>query len=174
MRGLDIRCKFALNKVLFDSDPENEAYFKRKHQAVNEARELGKIAAWEVDQSCPLLLLDEPLLANAFKWGLHKGISLGVQGLVRQIADDANKGCGLIYELYCERFSEAIDRYLSRSSSFRPEFIGEFMRVALSAGYAIPKEIEEGRHSSREEGLCIHHLDPDCCPVGCGDIENDY
>lgn len=171
MRGLNIRCDFALNKVLFDSDPENLTYFKRKQKAAYEAQNMGKLAAWEIEQSCPFLFADEPLLATQFAWGLHKSLSLGVNGLVEEIANEANKGCGQIYELFCERFSEAIDGYLSRSSSFRPEFIEEFMRVALSAGYATPKEIEAGRRSSCEGGLCMRHLDPDCCPVGCGDIE---
>lgn len=83
--------------------------------------------------------------------------------VIHKLHDEAAKGCGLNYELFAERFSLAIDNYLD--SLQEPER-SEFLKLATSMDYVSP----EDRVDPEELGLCKHHFDPHCCPLGCGDL----
>jgi hypothetical protein len=89
-----------------------------------------------------------------------------LEASVRQMKEAANQGCGLVYELYTERFSAMLD------AKFPPGHPQRDAVIALSEDdYFTPDEIARGRQEADEMGLCSHGLDPDCCPCGCGDLE---
>jgi len=84
---------------------------------------------------------------------------------IERLAEDANAGCGLVYELFVERFSGAVDHFVSTLPADRQE---KALALAKEKGYATPEELDEDRDS---ENYCVHHLPYDCCPVGCGDLD---
>ncbi|EAS9110067.1 CcgAII protein [Salmonella enterica] len=74
--------------------------------------------------------------------------------------------CGLIYELYQQRFSVEIDSVIDALPIAGREFALELARNEFD--YLSPSERETQIQGFREDGLCSHGLDPDCCPCGCG------
>jgi hypothetical protein len=85
---------------------------------------------------------------------------------IRQMKDDASSGCGLVYELYTERFSAMLDGKFPPGCPQRDAVL-----VLAGDDYYTPDEIARGRQEAEEMGYCTHGLDPDCCPCGCGDLE---
>ncbi len=85
------------------------------------------------------------------------------------MADKANAGCGLVYELYTERFTLYVNR---RLSNLPVGFHDQAIEIAREYGYFTREEalaeedpIEAGRY-------CVHHLPFENCPVGCGDRDD--
>lgn len=83
-----------------------------------------------------------------------------------EMSKEISRGCGLVYELYQTRLSAEIDNYIKTL----PQDLHD-------KAYAIAKnEFDYICHSEKEEkpswqdGLCLHGLDPNCCPCGCGDL----
>lgn len=88
-----------------------------------------------------------------------------LEACVCEMKEAANRGCGLVYELYVERFSAAFD------SRFPPGHLQREAALALARGdYLTPRELDCLRQQADEIGLCSHGLEPDCCPCGCGDL----
>ncbi|EBU4165666.1 CcgAII protein [Salmonella enterica] len=88
------------------------------------------------------------------------------------LASKANAGCGLIYELYQRRLSAAIDGCLETvPTQYRPQAV-ELARREFD--YLSQAEIEEEIRQDSENGICCHGIDRDCCPCGCGDIDDDW
>lgn len=89
-----------------------------------------------------------------------------VQEFLTQKNDEAIRGCGLSDVLYSKRYSAAVESLLNR---FPPEDHPRLIELARKLGdYADAAELRE-----ISQGCCAHGLDPDCCPAGCGDIEDD-
>ncbi|MNR71311.1 hypothetical protein D3C71_19260 [compost metagenome] len=86
---------------------------------------------------------------------------------IKQLADEAQRGCGLVWELYIQRFSEAVDSRFPATSPQREEAL----RIAKAYDYATPKKRYRLQTVLAKDGCCSHGLDPDCCPMGCGDSE---
>ena len=85
-----------------------------------------------------------------------------------KMAEQAHKSCGLVYEIFARDFSRAVNHALnSLPEAHRPEAI----EIAKQLGWATDEELAETQHQMDEAGYCSHGLDPDCCPMGCGDIE---
>ncbi|ENL7233772.1 CcgAII protein [Escherichia coli] len=77
--------------------------------------------------------------------------------------------CGLIYELYQRRLSADIDGYLA---GVPDEYRDELIAVARREfDYLTQDEIEEEIRQDSERGYCSHGIDRNCCPLGCGDID---
>ncbi|WP_234284532.1 CcgAII protein [Escherichia coli] len=77
--------------------------------------------------------------------------------------------CGLIYELYQRRLSADIDGYLAGvPAEYRDELIAVARR---EFDYLTQDEIEEEIRQDSERGYCSHGIDRNCCPLGCGDID---
>ncbi|ECV4289550.1 CcgAII protein [Salmonella enterica] len=74
--------------------------------------------------------------------------------------------CGLIFELYQQRFSVEIDSVIDSLPVAQREFALELARNEFD--YLTPSERATQIQDFREDGLCSHGLDPDCCPCGCG------
>ncbi|EPN9162970.1 hypothetical protein ACT4EA_004166 [Escherichia coli] len=85
------------------------------------------------------------------------------------MSKQAQAGCGCVYELYVRRLSADIDNYIAAlPASQQPHAL----RLAKNEfDYQSADEIHEQIMLDREQGLCSHGLDPDCCPCGCGDLD---
>lgn len=82
-----------------------------------------------------------------------------------ELSEEASKGCGLSYEVFAEKFSNAIeDRLLEFPENHRERAI----EIASQYGYATPDEILETQEYFEEIGVCPHGIDLGCCPAGCG------
>mgnify|MGYP000179509250 CR=1 FL=1 len=87
---------------------------------------------------------------------------------IETFIEQANKSCGLSYEVFIKNFSSLIDDYVAQQdSSIKPAIL----ELAKQHDYATAEEIETMDKENYDAGLCGHGLDPDCCPAGCGDIE---
>jgi hypothetical protein len=84
------------------------------------------------------------------------------------MAEQANKSCGLVYEIFARDFSRAVNHALnSLPEAHRTEAI----EIAKRLGWATAEELAQSQRLMDEAGCCAHGIDPDCCPRGCGDIE---
>lgn len=88
---------------------------------------------------------------------------------VGTLAEKANTGCGLIYELYQRRLSASIDAHVAMLPAEHREPAIELAREEFD--YLTADEIEAEIARDHEQGICCHGIDRDCCPVGCGDLE---
>lgn len=88
--------------------------------------------------------------------------------LFNELSVSEQSRCGLVYELYQRRLSNEIDRHLNELNQCDRERLLEFVKVEFD--YLSQEEIEIAIENDNANGLCSHGLDPDCCPVGCGDI----
>ncbi|WP_028113430.1 hypothetical protein [Ferrimonas kyonanensis] len=81
---------------------------------------------------------------------------------IQALFDEANRRCGLSYELCLDFFNLSVDHYLkSIEEGERPAVVA----LAKKLDYQSPEE----RINELDEGECIHHLPVDCCPLGCGE-----
>ena len=85
------------------------------------------------------------------------------------LAKTAHKGCGLVYELYAERFTAAVDREVD-IENLSPTIRDQAQRAAAYHGYMTREEREAQDEMLSAAGCCVHGLDRDCCPCGCGDL----
>jgi len=91
-------------------------------------------------------------------------------------AKSANQGCGQIYELFEERLFDAVDAALASLPADQCELLRT--KAVEMFGYQKPEirsaEAAKVREEQAELGIrtCVHHLDPDCCPLGCGDRDD--
>lgn len=83
----------------------------------------------------------------------------------RQSEAISHSGC--IYELFVDNFSSMIDIDLSTTSNEHKPIA---IKIALDFGYASVSEREKKASLSKKNGYCVHHIEPDCCPVGCGSL----
>lgn len=84
-----------------------------------------------------------------------------------ELFDQANKGCGLSWELFAQLFSASVDsHFASDDVAVRTAAIS----MATDMGYQTPEQISILLQELEDDGCCSHGLDPDCCPCGCGDL----
>lgn len=80
---------------------------------------------------------------------------------------EAVKISGCIHDVYVENYSLSIEDLIS---SFPSNDRDKALVIAKEQGdYATPNEREQSAQWNREHGFCIHGLEPDCCPCGCGE-----
>lgn len=89
---------------------------------------------------------------------------------LKDIYDEANQGCGLIYEVFTRRFDESVDEF---ANTFPEGIKAIILKYAADFGYGDSQQDNDDYDPDPEFKTCIHGLDPDCCPAGCGDIEYD-
>ncbi|WP_186214781.1 hypothetical protein [Burkholderia gladioli] len=125
---------------------------------------------------CPFLDVDE--LIAAWHAGFRKACrSRGyltadeMDAMLAEMAESANRGCGLVYELFAERFSGSVD---SMVEGWSDEARSQFIALANNHGYCSREERDAADSSRREEGLCSHFLDAQTCPCGCFEGDDDY
>lgn len=75
-------------------------------------------------------------------------------------------GTGQIFELYSSRYSVKVEAGLAELALVHHARALEIANE--EGGYSTPEE-----RAAVAEGCCSHGLPPECCPVGCGDLEWD-
>lgn len=86
------------------------------------------------------------------------------------IAEQANRSCGLVYEIFERNFTGVINQELQQlDQSHRADAI----QIARTFGWATAEELAQSQRAMVDSGCCSHGLDPDCCPAGCGDLDDD-
>lgn len=81
-----------------------------------------------------------------------------------RVAIDANRGAGLVYEVFNRNFSSSVDRGLDDIPS---ELHALTLTFAKAHGYETVEEREVTWAAMRDDGLCSHGLDEMTCPCGC-------
>ena len=81
-------------------------------------------------------------------------------------ANAAAARCGLSHDLYVEQFSGAIDALVARLPEESRE---QALATAQAWDYATPPERKRTQKKLAEAGLCLHGIDKNCCPAGCGE-----
>lgn len=84
---------------------------------------------------------------------------------LQRLADEANRGCGLSFELFEQRFSNSVKGVVVGLSHEDREAV---LELAHPLGYAEKPYLD---NPDADDGCCAHGMDPYNCPVGCGDIE---
>ncbi|MGY8591209.1 hypothetical protein QRO08_11950 [Paracidovorax citrulli] len=87
----------------------------------------------------------------------------------RAMAESANVGCGLVYEVFEQRLCASIEHALRAVPQAHRD---EAVSLARAYGYITS---EEAAASSTDSVVgndyCHHGIPPKWCPVGCGDVE---
>ena len=91
-----------------------------------------------------------------------------LKACIEAMADEAGKGCGQIHDLYVRKFSGMVDVRFGLASD---EVRNEAIQIARQFDYSTPEELAADADEMAESGFCSHGLDPNCCPLGCGDLE---
>ncbi|MDF9399172.1 hypothetical protein [Vibrio sp. 1180_3] len=86
---------------------------------------------------------------------------------VSHLAELAHKGCGLIYELFEERYNDSIDKLVDGL----PQHVKtQVFKLAKEHGFVEPQQRHaETMFESNNDNYCRHGIDRDCCPAGCGE-----
>lgn len=116
-----------------------------------------KIIALDVrcatDKATAAAVVAEPVSFDADEW----------RARCQAFSASAASGCGCADLLYSSRYSGSVDCAIQKFADTHHE---EALRIARECGdYVSP-----GEDDAVWEGCCPHGLDPDCCPVGCGDL----
>ncbi|MFP1771077.1 CcgAII protein [Lonsdalea quercina] len=77
---------------------------------------------------------------------------------------------GLPFELYQRRVSAAIGSYIATLPAEHHDQAIELAREEFD--YQSEEEISEEIRHDKENGICSHGFDHDCCPLGCGDLDD--
>lgn len=90
------------------------------------------------------------------------------RNIFSELSKTEQSRCGCVYEMYQRNLSTAIDGYLSELT--QEDKIKVIQLAIAEFDYISPEEITEAIRQNQEDGYCSHGLDPNCCPLGCGDI----
>lgn len=141
--------------------------------AQRNATRCGEDAAREDEAiQCPALLDDVEPLRDAFSKGFQSVTELrqkrrtreGIETELSAMASEAQRGCGLSYELFVKRFSSDADDYLDM---LEPSFRAMGEEIATAMGYATQQERDKMQEEIEESGGCsLTGIDPWCCPCG--------
>jgi len=92
-----------------------------------------------------------------------------VERTVAELARTATQGCGSSHDVYVSKFSQSIDMLLAiTDDQARKDAI---INAARNYDYHSPEQVQAMREESLQSGYCVHGIDPNSCPAGCGDIE---
>lgn len=89
------------------------------------------------------------------------------------MAKVASARCGQSHDVYVKSFSGSVSAAISRFTDAEKALA---INIACEWDYATYDEIAESDNYNAMHGLCSHGIDPNCCPVGCGDLDcyHDY
>lgn len=182
LRGLDARLALAKAKVAAVTHGlTSQTYQLLQQEALVQALNLGRSEFYEHHGRCdvPLQFKSEEQLAKQWTFGWSQTYdrearvkafdTVAWEARCQEMAKNANRGCGLIYELFVSNFSANVNAALKYVLFTHHE---QALVIARRYGYASPEELARSAESLADDGCCSHGLDPYNCPVGCGDIEN--
>ncbi|ACD21607.1 hypothetical protein [Paraburkholderia phytofirmans] len=176
--ALNARVQWALYTVALVAGDQLAAECRRV-EANWHAQNSGDASARANDNSLPCLLSDVPALAEVWQHAYAEKMEQicrlrtpdGIRQWIAEIADAANKGCGLVYELFASNFSAAVDRNIG---TIEPEYREQAMQIAREHGYMTPEESDAMWAEMRSDGYCSHGLDAQTCPCGCFEHDDGY
>lgn len=170
--ALQARTQWALHRVSVVAGNERQARDSLS-SALIFAKRSGKDAATEDEtMQCPALLSDVQSLHDAFMGAFRDVCATrdkrrtreGIEAELSAMAEEANRGCGLSYELFVKRFSGDADDYID---ALEPAFQSLAREIATAKGYATPEERDAMQADIEESGGCsLTGIDPWCCPCG--------
>lgn len=85
----------------------------------------------------------------------------------KALADDAGRRCGASHTMYTKLYSGEVRIALSEVPVGVQDRAIEIARTI--GDYLTEDEIGEVEDALIDGGSCVHGLDPDCCPCGCGE-----
>lgn len=85
---------------------------------------------------------------------------------VKRLAESVMGNCGCAHEAYLDHFSMLIDEVLNHERDEAKK--ATILYVAREYDYLSREEVCEMKGSCLDAGLCVHGIDPGCCPAGCG------
>lgn len=88
----------------------------------------------------------------------------------KRMAVHANQASGLVYEMYERRLCAAVDGELAKLPELHH---AQAVEIARSFGYATPRELALAAAKAAEvdDDYCGHGFPPNCCPLGCDDVD---
>lgn len=99
---------------------------------------------------------------------IHATVPETIGANVQHLANSAQHGCGCSYEIYQDTFSQRVDALLATTEDSTAK--AAILNVAREFDYVTRAELSAMREDWMDDGACRHGLDPDCCPLGCGDL----
>lgn len=95
--------------------------------------------------------------------------SVAWQAKCEKIVDGAHRGCGLVYEIFELRLCGSFEQALRALPEAHRE---EAIKLARTHGYVTAEEAAASSvGSSVDNGYCHHGFPPNCCPIGCDDVD---
>lgn len=89
---------------------------------------------------------------------------------VEKLAQDAHKGCGLIYELFASRYVNEIDNLVFNLPKGVKD---QVIKLAENYGYEVFTAEQQAEEQWDDDvHYCSHGIEADCCPAGCGDLDD--
>lgn len=86
---------------------------------------------------------------------------------LQDLSRDAMRRCGCAHETFVSFFSASVDALIGRKGN--AQNIPFILKMAPNHGYLTPEEVDAMQQDLLDSGACIHGIDPDCCPAGCGE-----
>ncbi|MTC74203.1 hypothetical protein GKR75_07990 [Providencia sp. wls1919] len=83
-----------------------------------------------------------------------------------QADKEASKGCGLSDVLYQQRYNQLLDKAIK---ALPDRHIKKAIKIAKEQGYQTIEEEQNEHDIFFDSDCCVHGLDRDCCPAGCGE-----
>ncbi|MEQ9530600.1 MAG: CcgAII protein [Haliea sp.] len=98
----------------------------------------------------------------------HTTTPAAITAQLQDLAKEATQRCGSSYEVYQEQFSQRVDALLATTEDSTAK--AAILNVAREFDYVTRAELEAMREDRVDDGACYHGFDPNCCPLGCGDL----
>lgn len=119
--------------------------------------------AWE-DKELDITVLDDDLTRPIDE-------EPEIKKQLADLANEAQRGCGLSYDLYVQKFSKSVEVLIRDLPEGKRQIA---IAEATEYGYATADELQVAERELEEMGFCHHGIDPECCPLGCGDREGGF
>lgn len=84
-----------------------------------------------------------------------------------RLAAQASRNCGLVHDMYQRLFSELVDLRLREIPEVHHPAA---LEIAYRWDYLDPQGRVKAEQDNADQGYCSHGLEPNCCPMGCGDL----
>lgn len=179
MRGLDTRVLLAKTRILFLVDAA------AANKQMDKVRNLAEADGWNDAangfNTVPMMFADEPNLAHNWAEVHHRYNNFDANAWREKCgkwATEANRCCGLSYEVFSSRLNGAVDWALEQ---LPPAQRAEATAIAQSFGFETMEQRELARQREAEEEWdddyghrdCSHGIAWGCCPAGCGSGPDD-
>ncbi|WP_423383488.1 hypothetical protein [Burkholderia sp. LMG 32019] len=170
--ALEARTHWALHRVSLVAGDDQKAT-KELRLSLDYAKRSGDTGArTDADMTCPALLIDVQPLRDAFVASFEAICERrrklrtrdGIAAVLDSMAAEAQRRCGLSYELFVKLFSADVEGLFGE---LEMPFQSVALEIAKTMEYATPEELEQMQEDIEESGGCsLTGIDPWCCPCG--------